>query len=323
MRILNFIFFCLFSISLFSQDCFVKKKRSEKMMRKIDQNLPHYSFNDVKRVLSEIQSKEGVSAQLQDVFALIYWLKDDFVKSEEFASKTIELCPESFSTSNYIIGMLSFLMKEYDKCIVSLQKSLELGIKQRFSEKAQSTLEKAVVLSSILKDTVPYDPELVDGISTEFDEYLPLISPDQEIAFYTRRGERDDFGVVNKKSEEFIISEGTLDSFDSGSKMAYPFNQNNNEGGSTITIDNNVLYFTICSKFYSAYTNCDIYYVERQSNGEWSDLFSLETVNNPKSWESQPSISADGKTLMFASDRKSDTPNSKGFSGPIMAIVIK
>ena len=304
MRILYFIFFYLFSISLFSQDCFVKKKRSEKMMRKIDQNLSHYSFNDVKKVLSEIQSKEGGSAQLYDVYALIYWLKDDFVKAEEYAAKTIELCPESFSTSNYIIGMLSFFMKEYDKCIVSLQKSLELGIKQRFSEKAQSSLEKAIVLSSILKDTVPYDPELVDGISTEFDEYLPLISPDQEIAFYTRRGERDDFGVVNKKSEEFIISEGTLDSFDSGSKMAYPFNQNNNEGGSTITIDNNVLYFTICSKFSSAYTNCDIYYVERQLNGEWSDLFSLETVNNPKSWESQPSISADGKTLMFASDRK-------------------
>ena len=317
MRILTVILACVISLSLFSQDCFVKKKRSVKMMRKIDQNLPHYSFNDVKRVLSDIESKEGSSAQVFDVYALIYWLKEDFLKAEEYANKSIDLCPESFSTSNYIIGMLDFLMKDYDKCIFSLKKAFDIGIKDRFSERAKITLEKATVLSQILRDTVPYNPELVDGISTEFDEYLPLISPDQEIAFYTRRGQRDDLGIIDKKSEEFIVSEGTLESFDSGSKMTYPFNQNNNEGGSTITIDNNILYFTICSKFSSAYTNCDIYYVERKSGGEWSDLASLDQVNNPKSWESQPSISADGQTLIFASDRKG------GYGGVDLYIVKK
>ena len=66
---------------------------------------------------------------------------------------------------------------------------------------------------------------------------------------------RDEFGVINKESEDFIKSEGSLDNFDKGKEMEYPFNQNNNEGGATITIDNNALYFTICSQFSSAYNN--------------------------------------------------------------------
>ena len=114
-----------------------------------------------------------------------------------------------------------------------------------------------------MSDTVPYNPELVEGISTEADEYLPLISPDQELALYTRRGLRDEFGVINKKSEDFLFSEGRLDKFSEGREMYYPFNQNNNEGGASVTIDNKIIYFTICNRFYSSYNNCDIYFVEK------------------------------------------------------------
>mgnify|MGYP000724999997 CR=1 FL=1 len=118
-----------------------------------------------------------------------------------------------------------------------------------------------------MNDTVPYNPEIVQGISTEADEYLPLISPDQEIVLYTRRGISNEFGVIDKKSEDFVFSEGSLeDSFNDGEDMPFPFNQNNNEGGASITIDNKVLFFTICSKFSSSYNNCDIYYVEKEDS---------------------------------------------------------
>ena len=86
-------------------------------------------------------------------------------------------------------------------------------------------------MDQILRDTVPYNPKIVEGVSTEADEYLPLISPDQELALYTRRGLRDEYGVVDKKSEDFVFSEGSMDGFNDGKEMSYPFNQNNNEGG--------------------------------------------------------------------------------------------
>ena len=322
MKIISFIlsFFCVFLISAQNDldlDCYVKKKRSIKLMKKLNQNLRHYSFSDVKNLLSDIESKEGSSAQIYDMYALIYWLKDDIFRAREYANKCLALCSDNFSSSNYIIGMIHYDLRDWQICVDYIEKATEIGLKTRFKEEAAFTLENAKILAKIMRDTVPYNPEIVEGISTEADEYLPLISPDQELALYTRRGLRDEYGVVNKKSEDFVFSEGNMDGFDEGKEMSYPFNQNNNEGGASITIDNKILYFTICSQFYSSYNNCDIYYVEKQENGNWSDLKPMKTINNPKSWESQPSISSDGNSLVFASDRRG------GFGGIDLYVVKK
>ena len=320
MKKLFTILFSFVVLSLSAQEvnsCYVQKKKSVKMMSKLNQNLAHYSFHDVKNVLKSIQEREGNSAQVFDIYALINWLKDDKVQAEFYASKTIKLCSEEFSNSNYILSVINYDLRNYQLSVDYMEKAISIGLKNRFKDKASITLENAKILAKIMNDTVPYNPEIVEGISTEADEYLPLISPDQELALYTRRGVRNEFGVVDKKSEDFVFSEGSLENFNQGEEMSYPFNQNNNEGGATITIDNNVLYFTICSKFSSAYNNCDIYYVEKNKHGEWSDLRPLKSVNNPKSWESQPSVSADGNELIFASDRKG------GFGGIDLYLVTK
>ena len=84
--------------------------------------------------------------------------------------------------------------------------------------------------------------------------------------------------------------------------MPYPFNARNNEGGPCLTLDNSELYFTICDKE-NGYRNCDIFYSYKKYE-TWSELKRLKfPVNGPKSWESQPTISADGKTLIFSSSR--------------------
>ncbi len=316
MNKLFFILFSFFIVSVSAQDCYVQNKKSVKIMKKLNQNLPHYSFRDVKNVLTEIQQTDGEFAEVYDMYSLIYWLKEDVIQSKFYAQKTLKLCPDKFSTSNYILGVLNFEYRNYQASVDFLNKSIEIGIKQRFLEDATLTLESAKILAKIMRDTVPYNPEIVDGISTEADEYLPLISPDQEVAYYTRRGIRNELGVIDRKSEDFVKSEGNLDDFTQGEEMEYPFNQNNNEGGASITIDNKVLFFTICSRFSSSYNNCDIYYVEKV-NGKWTDLNPLRSVNNPKSWESQPSVSADGNSLIFASDRRG------GFGGIDLYIVKK
>jgi len=66
MRKILFIFlsFIVFFISAQEVDrCYVQKKKSVKMMSKLNQNLPHYSFHDVKNVLKSIQEKEGNSSK--------------------------------------------------------------------------------------------------------------------------------------------------------------------------------------------------------------------------------------------------------------------
>jgi outer membrane protein OmpA-like peptidoglycan-associated protein len=76
-----------------------------------------------------------------------------------------------------------------------------------------------------------------------------------------------------------------------------------NEGGASITIDNKVLYYTKCIRNKKGYNNCDIYYVNRV-NGSWSEVQTFsDKISKQDSWESQPTVSSDGKVIIFASDR--------------------
>ena len=89
--------------------------------------------------------------------------------------------------------------------------------------------------------------------------------------------------------------------------MPHPFNLHENEGGASLTIDNNELFLTICESV-DDYNNCDIYYTTR-IDSFWTPLRRLlYPVNKSDSWESQPTISSDGNTLLFTSIR----PGGKG-----------
>src|SRR6185436_8292501 len=99
-----------------------------------------------------------------------------------------------------------------------------------------------------------------------------------------------------------VSKKETNGEFNKGEPMPPPFNQNtsNNEGGATISKDNKILYFTQNDN-----GNFDLYYSEYYKN-QWGEIHNLgSNVNDKKQWDSQPSLSSDGKTLYFASYRDS------------------
>ncbi|MDA0890594.1 MAG: OmpA family protein [Bacteroidetes bacterium] len=63
------------------------------------------------------------------------------------------------------------------------------------------------------------------------------------------------------------------------------------------------MYYTKCIRDNKGYNNCDIYYVNRE-NGAWSNVQEFpKNISKIDSWESQPTVSSDGKTIIFSSDR--------------------
>jgi outer membrane protein OmpA-like peptidoglycan-associated protein len=61
------------------------------------------------------------------------------------------------------------------------------------------------------------------------------------------------------------------------------------------------MYFTACDR-QSGVGSCDIYF-SSNTDGKWSDPVNLRAPINTSGWESQPSISSDGRTLFFSSSR--------------------
>ncbi len=286
---------------LMAQECFPEKRKDKKLVQRIERLIEKRAFYDA---FDELRGKEDF-AVFYELKAEILWIKESYFESETEALKAIDICPDNFPKAYYFLGEIAFNRKDYVNADIYLKKCIELEIGDPYYSDAIMLYEKAKILAEIINNPVEFNPKIVKGISTKFDEYLPIISPDQELSFFTRRLEKKSKqSITSIIVEEFTWSKKENKTFEVGSALDYPFNMESNEGGASITIDNKILYYTKCSLTQGGYKNCDIYYVFNQ-DGSWSEVQTFsKNISKIDSWESQPTVSSDGKTIIFASDRK-------------------
>lgn len=211
---------------------------------------------------------------------------------------TFWLANKAFDDKDY--GLTKELLDEYLK---NAKK-----VKPNHIEEASALQKRMAEYQKIFDNPVPFNPVKVDGASTNDDEYLPMLSPDNQFLFFTRKTEVDSKSMMGKQEKElFVQSRKQYDgSYSTGIPMPAPFNKGSYQGGSSISIDNKLLFITIVNQELNRgrmFSNGDIYYSEFKG-GQWSDLKSIGNhINGKLTWEGQPSISADNKTLYFASAR--------------------
>jgi len=288
------------------------------MCNRVSNLITKKQFYKAENLLRKAKENKDIP-DINRLFSILYWYQDKNLLAEEFALKTLEICPDKDPLLYYFLGEINYKRKMYVDASKYLEKAIALGLDENIKKKAEEMKEKAEVIAQIILNPVPFNPQVVEGISTKADEYLPILSPDQKLIFYTRRGRKSEMGsLTHSITEEFIFSKEDSSNFNTGNPMPFPFNRNSNEGGASITIDNNTLYFTVCTNLASGYNNCDLFYTFRQTDGKWSEIIAFEkNINGSRSWESQPSVSADGGTIVFASDRRG------GFSGSDLYIIQK
>jgi outer membrane protein OmpA-like peptidoglycan-associated protein len=143
-----------------------------------------------------------------------------------------------------------------------------------------------------MSNPVEYKPEKLEGgINTKYSEYTPSISLDGNTIVFTRRtGGQEDLYMSTKIngtfSEAFALDE---------------LNTHRNEGAHCISSDGKTLIFTACDRT-DSYGGCDLYYSVNE-NGKWSRPFNMGKRVNTPAYDSQPCLTADGRTLYFSSNR--------------------
>lgn len=233
-----------------------------------------------------------------------------YVKCLESVAK---LCPsyQNYEVC-YTLGKIFFSHDKLDVAKTYLKTYIDNGKKvTKYYTDAESTYHYIEQYLNLIENPVPFEPVIVEGVSSAYDDYLPLISPDGSLALFTKAYMKKEINSIygDRFVEEFTVSKASDDKgliFSPGEPLPYPFNSGKNQGAASISIDNKTLFITICEFVSRDYDNCDIYMSTRIGDG-WSELKSLgPNINGVKTWESQPSISADGKTLYFASIRESN-----------------
>lgn len=342
------VFVCVYFISISVVDaysqlhCQIQSKKDQKSYAEACQLIekaiepscrtPEYFFRQAIGILNTLQKNEPHYAGIAYQKALIYIFsieQRNLSRARSLLEEVVSACPVEFVDAYFHLAQIYYGESQYDKALRLAQdylKNKEHITNDEYLVMAQALAADAQKKVELFGNAVPFHPEVVQGISSPYNEYFVSISPDGEIALYTRQQEipkhtlpyAPEIGFAEKFFISTLQRNGT---FDSGREMPYPFNRRQNEGSATLTIDNREMFYTVCEWINlpdrTRYYNCDIYY-SRYEFGSWREIERLpENVNFSDSWESQPSISSDGKTLFFVSDRKG------GFGGTDIYITVR
>jgi outer membrane protein OmpA-like peptidoglycan-associated protein/Tol biopolymer transport system component len=159
-----------------------------------------------------------------------------------------------------------------------------------------------------LKNPINFNPvNIGPGINTADHEYYPTITVDGSTILFTRRIKDDRVPGPIKEQEDFYVS--LLNDRNMwGQAAAMPTNVNtiNNEGAPTIAADGRSLVFVACpdasgenyGEKRTGKGSCDLFYTKKLGQ-RWTDPVNIPGNINSFHWETQPSLSADGKTLYF------------------------
>jgi len=166
------------------------------------------------------------------------------------------------------------------------------------TQEARRIVASADFAQEKIANPLPFSPKPVSPKINrkEYVQDFPVLTADQNAMFFT---------AVPKKEIKYQTGEDIFVSFKKdnewGEPMPLSINTPANEGTCTISADGKILVFTSCQGRKS-FGNCDLYISERIGN-EWSEPANMgENINSPY-WDSQPSLSADGRTLYFVSNR--------------------
>jgi flagellar motor protein MotB len=252
---------------------------------------------DAQKVLEKLTTDDPRFIDAWLLLGELYKENKDFERGKSALEKVIAIDPEYSSKGYFFLAECDWNLDRYEDCITSIEKYLSFTdiTKQRKIE-AERMFMNSKFASVAIQHPVPFEPKnLGDAINTDLMEYLPSLTGDEETIVFTRR-----VGSGRNANEDFYVSQRNNDQWNP-SKPLDGVNSYYNEGAQTITPDGKTMYYVVCDKP-GGFGGCDIYFT-KQSGQKWSEPKNVGSPVCTNAWETQPCISADGKSLYFVSTR--------------------
>jgi len=316
MKLLTTLLLALVSLFSYAQDpcSVVLDKKTEQLFQEAVNFYKKGNYAQSAPMLKQVLNAEPECTDAHFLLGMIFFKRSNsnYQEAEKHFKAVVDKCPDYDVYAWYYLGEISYGQDRFGEAARYLNEFLKDVEKIKTDadyDRAEELLNYSRFYLESTSKPVPFEPKVVEGISTSENEYLPILSPDNRMALFTREvkilPDKNSLVQTVRFKERFMFSlRDSLERFTTGELMPDPFNIQDNEGGATITADNNTLYYTVCTyDKVRKYLNCDIFFSVYE-NDEWTPIRSVSNkVNLAVSWESQPSISADGRTLYFVSDR--------------------
>jgi len=280
--------------SLFPQSRSKAQKYFDKSTSLLNQKLFNDAIKELETSINYDTTFIDPIIRLGDIYRIAV---NDPQKTRKYYTQVVTMKPDSLSKIWFYLANAELDLGLYTEADEHFNKYLTFkDITPDKKTKAEKYLDDCAFALEITKQPIKFHPiNLGSNINTANDEYLPTITADEQTLIFTRR---------IHDNEDFYISTKTPNGqWSTSISLSDKINTSNyNEGAHCISPDGKLLFFTACNRP-DGIGRCDIY-ISQKNGKEWSPPINIGPPINTSEWESQPSISGDGKTLYFVSNRK-------------------
>lgn len=196
------------------------------------------------------------------------------------------------------IGMYSEAGKHFQEYEIIKK---PVGETKKFLERMKVRIAFAL---NAIENPVPFDPHnLGYHVNSPYDDFINALSVDNGSLMLTVKAppsyHNTEYGT--RETEDFYVAYRDSTGWQEAVNIGPPVNTPGNEGALTLSPDGRYIFFAGCDRPDNN-GRCDLYFCKREGDS-WSEAYNLGTMVNGAAWESQPSVSSDGKTIFFASNR--------------------
>ncbi|MGE5349560.1 MAG: OmpA family protein [Actinomycetota bacterium] len=284
--------------------------RSNRALKFYDQGKRDYELLYYDRAENSLKAAVGEDSGFLEAHLLLgqlYSDTGDWEKAVRHYRAAKEIDPLFFPPALYSLGRAEFRTGRYTEATTNLELYLKQpGASARLKTEAEKMLASCRFALSYPESLFETEPiSAGDSVNTTLDEYWPSVTGDGLQLIFTREVKRAagygrDFN--RDRQEDFYISRLTKDGYWGTARNAgAPLNTAGNEGAQSISSDGRSMFFTACDRN-DGQGRCDIYFSSYDGN-RWSPGVNLGQPVNTTYWESQPSVSPNGRMLFFVSNR--------------------
>lgn len=295
----------LFSCASIAQDLSTDNRRATKLFEEGQLLYQKHQHQEAEKILLEALEKVDF-VEARTLLGYVYLDLMQYQDAKAQFSKAIEIDAMLIPNNLFFLAELELKDGEYEAAQKHFNAFLETNPENNEQlNRSKNGLDVIHFALETKKAPVPFEPKnLGPAINSEHSEYFPSLTVDGNSLLFTRRlpskmspmGYNEDFYLAQKdENGEWQKAEN----------MGQPINTANNEGAPSFSADGNMLIFTACELYgdyggnRKGFGSCDLFITFKGGAERWEKPQNLGNTINSNHWETQPSFSADGKTLYF------------------------
>lgn len=264
--------------------------------------LDGYNYQEAEKAFIKATELDQKFIEAYIMLATLHEEQKNYSKSLEYYDKSFQIDEKFYPKNFFHAGNIALKIGEYEKARTYFSSYINSkGIMPANKMQADRAIAICEFAIDQIKNPKDFNPKPIgSGINTDKSEYMPVLTADESTIIFTKELEHPETTNPSGLQEDFYISKYVDGEWTVAVPLSNNLNTPGNEGAHTISPDGKTIYFTACDRK-DGKGSCDIY-MSKWKNGDWDTPVNVSEINS-RFWDSQPSISPDGKTLYFTSAR--------------------